>query len=278
MTTANGPETWLVDAFTSHRGGGNQAAVVALSAPAPDSWLSATAADLALPVTTYFFPEEDGCIRLRWFAPSGELPSCGHGSLAAAAVLIEERGYRGPVTFDTALGLLTARRTRDGIELTVPAQVTRPWELPGWAIEALGISPLETRRSERHALVRVASQSDVDSIEPDLRALAGLPTVGLAVTAPGTGRFDLVSRWFVPREGIEDQATGTAHAMLAPYWCERTGRSQLVAQQRSARGGEFELTVDRGQVTLWGQAIVTVHGNLSDRPPADGGDPRNEIR
>ena len=58
------------------------------------------------------------------------------------------------------------------------------------------------------------------------------------VTAPGDGGHDVVSRVFVPAWGVdEDPVTGSAHAALAPFWCERLGRDAFTAFQASARGG-----------------------------------------
>ena len=58
------------------------------------------------------------------------------------------------------------------------------------------------------------------------------------MTAPGSGDCDLVSRYFGPWVGIdEDPVTGSAHCVLAPYWAVLMGKHQMRAQQASRRGG-----------------------------------------
>jgi predicted PhzF superfamily epimerase YddE/YHI9 len=42
----------------------------------------------------------------------------------------------------------------------------------------------------------------------------------------------------VPAWGVtRDPVTGSAHAALAPFWCDRLGRDSITAFQASARGG-----------------------------------------
>ncbi len=73
-------------------------------------------------------------------------------------------------------------------------------------------------------------------IRPDLAAVAALGSTGLIVTAPGDGDTDLVSRYFAPAVGVdEDPVTGSAHCTLGPLWAERLGRDHLTARQVSAR-------------------------------------------
>jgi predicted PhzF superfamily epimerase YddE/YHI9 len=72
-----------------------------------------------------------------------------------------------------------------------------------------------------------------------LAAVASLDRPGVIVTAAGEQRYDFISRYFAPAQGIaEDPVTGAAHCMLAPYWAERLGKTVFRAIQASARGGE----------------------------------------
>ena len=59
----------------------------------------------------------------------------------------------------------------------------------------------------------------------------------MGVTAPGDG-YDCVSRFFAPKLNVpEDPATGSIHCMIAPYWADRLGKSEITAYQASPRGG-----------------------------------------
>jgi PhzF family phenazine biosynthesis protein len=254
---------YLVEAFVAGPGSGNPAAVVPLTQPLDDDWLQSTAAELALPATAYVWPEARDRFRLRWFTPSIELPSCGHGTLAAAHVVFEQEPGANSVEFATSLGILPANLDADGsVEFRMPGQRLERWELPARAVDALGVTPVEVRRSPRHCLIRLHSEADVRALEPDLRVLADLPVVGIAVTAPGAPPYDVVSRWFVPGERIEDQVTGTAHTLIGPYWASVTGRRQFSAYQASARGGELRVSVDDEGVLLAGRALTVVRGFL----------------
>jgi len=88
-----------------------------------------------------------------------------------------------------------------------------------------------------------------------------LNRTGVIVTAPGSGEFDFVSRYFAPAKGIpEDPVTGGAHCMLAPYWAERLNRSEFRAHQASARGGEIVCRVKRDRVELEGACVFYMEG------------------
>jgi predicted PhzF superfamily epimerase YddE/YHI9 len=72
-----------------------------------------------------------------------------------------------------------------------------------------------------------------------------------------------VSRYFAPSYGIpEDPVTGSTHCSLGPYWAQRLGRTSLHAQQVSERGGEIWCEVRPERVTLKGNAVLTLQGEL----------------
>ena len=77
--------------------------------------------------------------------------------------------------------------------------------------------------------------------------------------------MDFVSRDFSPWAGIdEDPVTGSAHAVLAPYWRTRlgTGERALRARQCSPRGGEMTCEVAGERVRLVSSAVVVFKGTL----------------
>ena len=106
------------------------------------------------------------------------------------------------------------------------------------------------------------TEVDIRRLEPDFPRLADLHPQGVIVTAPGD-EADVVSRFFGPSFGInEDPVTGSAHADLAPYWCERLGRDHFQARQLSARGGELEVVLSGDRVLLTGQAALYLQGRI----------------
>ncbi|MCB0031908.1 MAG: PhzF family phenazine biosynthesis protein, partial [Anaerolineales bacterium] len=111
-----------LDAFATHRFGGNPAAVVLFETFPNDRLLQAIAAENNLAETAFLVPEGDE-YRLRWFTPTVEVPLCGHATLASAAVVMErlEPG-RQQVIFASASGPLTVGRTAAGYVMDFPAR------------------------------------------------------------------------------------------------------------------------------------------------------------
>ena len=83
------------------------------------------------------------------------------------------------------------------------------------------------------------------------------------MTAPGDGGYDSVSRYFAPAKGIpEDPVTGAAHCMLAPYWAERLGKTEIRAFQASRRGGEVLCRLAGDRVELAGACVFYLEGEV----------------
>lgn len=107
-------------------------------------------------------------------------------------------------------------------------------------------------------LVELADAAAVRSFEPDMVAIAAVEVRCVVITAGGDHPgIDCVSRVFAPRAGIpEDPVTGSAHCTLAPFWAERLGRSELVGEQASERGGIVRMRVAGDRVILGGRAVT----------------------
>ncbi|KAI2504480.1 Phenazine biosynthesis-like protein [Fragilaria crotonensis] len=72
---------------------------------------------------------------------------------------------------------------------------------------------------------------------------------------------DFVSRFFGPKCGIpEDPVTGSAHCVLAPYFAQKLGKTELKAEQLSRRGGKLTCVLENYRVTILGSAIITFNG------------------
>jgi len=114
-------------------------------------------------------------------------------------------------------------------------------------------------------LVELLGEATVRDLTPDLVLLRTVEARGVIVTARAeTGsRYDFVSRFFAPRAGVdEDPVTGSAHTTLATYWGERLGKTDLLAYQASARGGEIRLRRLGDRVRLGGRAVTVLSGEL----------------
>ena len=255
---------YQVDAFSDRPFSGNPAAVCLLDAPRPDAWMQNVAAEMNLSETAFVRVLGAG-FSLRWFTPTVEVELCGHATLAVAHVLWETGRLpeRATARFETSGGRLTARRDGEWIELDFPATPAAPTEIPEGLVEALGCEARLVLRGPFDYLVEVESEQVVAELAPDSPALAQIGGRGVIVTCLGTGRYDFVSRYFAPGAGIaEDPVTGSAHCSLGPFWAERLGKTELVAYQASARGGEVCVRVEGDRVLLGGKAVTVMRGEL----------------
>jgi len=257
----------VVDSFTDQPFGGNPAAVCVLGSPAPEDWMQAVAAEMNLSETAFVTSRPDGDDDLRWFTPTTEVELCGHATLASAHVL---GGHR---RFHTRSGPLTCRPTADGrIEMDFPATSVTPADDPPDWTKALGTGADRVAgvfEAPGWVLVELRSADDVRAVVPDRDAILELGGYALVTAAGNQPEVDSVCRFFAPAAGIdEDPVTGSAHCVLAPFWAERLGRTDLVGQQVSARGGTVGMRLAGDQVVLTGQAVTVLVAQLQVDPPA----------
>lgn len=253
-----------VDAFTDRPYRGNPAAVCVLPSWPDTAWMQDVAREMNLSETAFLVREGDG-FGLRWFTPTVEVDLCGHATLASAHVLWED-GHLPPdatARFHTRSGVLTAEREGEWIVMDFPAKPAREVAPPEALVRAIGAAPRVVARSEFDLLVEVDDEAVVRTLAPDLGLLRSIDARGVIVTARGSGAFDFVSRFFGPRVGVdEDPVTGSAHAVLGPWWAERLRRTTLVGYQASARGGVVRIETRGDRVRIGGQAVTTMRGEL----------------
>jgi len=265
MTEGTAIPYWHVDAFASRPFTGNQAAVMPLEEWPSDAVLQAIGEENNFAETAFVVRDQSGEAdwELRWFTPAVEIRLCGHATLASGHVLLcRDGGDR--VTFRTRqAGVLEVRRLQgDGYELALPAIPTAPADWPE-AVTLLGAEPLEVWRDDRgYNLFLFADEEAVRALRPDMKGLAALGDHQFICTAPGK-TAEVVSRVFVPAAGVdEDSVTGSAHAVLTPFWAARLGRDRFTAHQASARGGDLVCRLDGDRAWLGGQCVTVVEGKF----------------
>jgi len=200
---------------------------------------------------------------LRWLTPTVEIRLCGHATLAAGHVLLGQDETLERVRFRTRkAGVLEVRRAGDNYAVALSAIVAQRGQFPE-AVSALGGAPLEVwRHPDAYNVFLYASEAEVRALQPDCRALAALGIDSFIVTAPGS-ETEIVSRVFVPGSGVdEDPVTGSAHAVLTPFWTRRLGRERITAHQASARGGTLSCRMDGDRVWLEGPCVTVVEGRF----------------
>lgn len=254
-----------VDAFADRPFTGNPAAVMPLGAWLDDAQLQAIAGENNLSETAFTVPADgDADYELRWFTPTSEVVMCGHATLASGHVLLRPGQDR--IRFRTRkAGLLEVARAGDGYALSLPAWAPSPRPLPD-IVAALEIDPasvVETLWHDHHyGVVVLRDEAAVRACAPDFRRLAQSGDWLTIVTARGE-TAEIVSRAFAPGAGIdEDPVTGSAHAVVAPYWAETLGRTQFSAYQASARGGHMTCSVEDDRVVLGGRCVTVIEGQF----------------
>ncbi|WP_298674201.1 PhzF family phenazine biosynthesis protein [uncultured Sphingomonas sp.] len=253
-----------IDAFASAAFAGNPAAVMPLSAWLDDATLQAIAAENNLSETAFLIPDASGeaDFELRWFTPAAEVALCGHATLASGHFVLSGDDARQRVRFRTRkAGVLEVARDGAGYAMALPAWAPSPKPLPA-IVAALGLGEaVETLWHEsRYGLVVVKDAATVRALDPDFRALAREGDLLTIVTAPGDDT-DIISRAFAPGAGIdEDPVTGSAHAVMVPYWARRLGRDTFSAWQASARGGRLSCRFTGDRVVLGGDCVTVIEG------------------
>lgn len=258
-----------IDAFADRPFTGNPAAVMPLDQWLDDATLQNIAAENNLAETAFLVPRADtgeADYDLRWFTPTVEVAMCGHATLASGHYLLARDPALARVRFSTRkAGILAVDREGDRLTLSLPAWGPSPSPVPGLA-EALGAMPEAVlTRGEDYLVAVYASAAEVRALRPDFRAIAALKggDVLCIATAPGDDT-DIISRAFAPGAGIdEDPVTGSAHAIIVPYWAARLGRDRFTAYQASARGGYLDCHLAGDRVILGGRCVTVIEAVMT---------------
>jgi predicted PhzF superfamily epimerase YddE/YHI9 len=158
--------------------------------------------------------------------------------------------------------MLSVRRAGNALSLSLPALPPSPAPLPEWAGLVGGLPTGFAVHPGRYNVLLFASADEVLALKPDFKALAALGDHQFICTAPGRDT-DVISRVFVPGAGVdEDSVTGSAHAVLTPFWAERLGRSRFTAFQASQRGGLLHCTSEGDRAVLAGKCFTVVTGTF----------------
>lgn len=278
---------FVVDAFASGVFKGNPAGICLLEDWLPDELMQSIAAENNLSETAFVVPrnaeprmehrtdletnpEAEAAFELRWFTPRTEVPLCGHATLAAAYFIANHvHPDLQEMRFSTRSGVLTVTRNADWYELDLPLYAPQPVESQSSGLrnalsDALG-TPVENvfaTREDTNYYVVLDDEESVRRLEPRFAVFAELHPYAVAVTARGT-TADFVSRYFSPGWGIaEDPVTGSTHAALVPYWAAQLQRTELLARQLSARGGELRCRLESERVRVAGQAVTYLEGTI----------------
>ena len=254
-----------VDAFAERPFTGNQAAVMPLDEWLDDDILQAIGEENNFAETAFYLPDDtqEADYELRWFTPTVEIALCGHATLASGHIILSENPDMEKVTFRTRkAGVLTMIRDGEDYALELPAYAPSPKDMPD-VVALIGGAPIDTQFHEgRYNVLRYETADEVLALKPDLKALALRGNEQFICTTPGKDT-DALSRVFVPGGGVdEDSVTGSAHAVLTPYWAKQLGRDSFTAYQASTRGGYVNCRFDGDRAWLGGKCVTVVKGEF----------------
>lgn len=246
---------YVVDAFAEEVFTGNPAAVCIM-----DQWLSNnTMQKIAIENNlseTAFAVKDGDRYRLRWFTPGGEVDLCGHATLATAYVItrfVEPKSV--DVRFETLSGTLNVTKEGDLLTLDFPAYHPKRIAVTEQMAQALGVMPLEAYIDADLVCV-LESEQQVCNLKPNQELVRQLDGFILHATARGD-RYDCVTRSFAPKCNVtEDPVCGRGHCHVVPIWLGKLGKTELMAYQASARGGELRCGQDGDRIYLSGKAAL----------------------
>ncbi len=253
---------YQVDAFTSKIFKGNPAAVCPLNEWIDQEIMQNIAQENNLSETA-FFVKNDEKFDIRWFTPLSELDLAGHPTLATAHVILKELKINSEtLIFKTKINDTLKVIYKDDLYLMdFPSREPEIEKKIDKVAEALGKKPVALYK-HRDAVAIFEKEEDIKNIYPNMEKLKNLDYPAVIVTAPGN-EVDFVSRNFAPKLGIpEDPVTGSAHCELIPYWSKIFNKKVLIANQISKRGGKLYCTYNGDRVTIGGNAITFLKGEI----------------
>ena len=252
-----------VDAFTNNLFSGNPAAVCILDNWLSDSIMQSIAQENYLSETAFLIKKKDKFF-LRWFTPKVEIDLCGHATLATAHIIYSEMNYKTQyIEFNIKSGdILTVRRNNNLLTMNFPAYDPKITDQSlDELYEAFGVRP-KLFLYNKYGLAVFDNEEEIIKIVPKINVIEQFSYNGIIVTAPGEN-VDFVSRFFAPKFGIpEDPVTGGAHCELIPYWSKRLNKDKMIAKQLSKRGGMIYCSYLGDRVTMGGEAITFMKGEL----------------
>ncbi|KLT40112.1 Diaminopimelate epimerase-like protein [Cutaneotrichosporon oleaginosum] len=281
-----GLEFYAVNAFANSPHSGSQAAVVVVPHDdarwTDETYLQAVAGDFAWPATVFVSPMKNEGesssggkpktpkYAIRWFTKAGELPLCGHGTCAAAHVLLPLHGAERIAFEHAGSGEIVATKEeggRIGISMPITPATVSPDERQDLRKDLTVATGLEASDVGAHYTVTILTQA--------VRVKEGM--------------VEIRSRVFIPSMGLdEDTITGSAHAVLTGYYLSANGGGRstierlvrdpdderpasvkpstvvLDAVQLSARGGSMRCSLVDGRAQLVGRAYLMGKGTLND--------------
>lgn len=266
------PEVLRYAAFTRDGRGGNPAGIVLDARDLDADQMQAIAAEVDYSESAFLVPRPDeaNVFDVRYFAPRGEVPFCGHATIAAAVAVVE-RNPADELIFLTPAGFVSinTRTTDDGIVAELTSVSPRVVEPPdGLVDQVLSALHWPADDLDRHYPPRLANAgaehlvlvtrthkrlADLDYDFDALRAVMdeqGLVTIQL-IWPESRKRYHSRNP-FASGGVVEDPATGAAAAAFGAYLRELDkisshGRFTIFQGDELGRPSTIEVSLIEGE-------------------------------
>ena len=247
--------------FSERAAKGNLASVLI-----PTNDTSITSAELANQLSyratenqTYcYLSQIDNNPSVSCFSPHGEIKRCGHGALASAAHL-DTLGLLHPsATLNYQIGHFFIRKYKGCYWLSSDSEIEVTSVNTTLASNLVETEILETSESmgkNGYLIIRLADNTDLKQIEPDLALLERNTGQALIITSYHSNQadFDYQLRYFAPQYGVrEDSATGSANEIAAYFWQPRLKKISMACYQASKAGGYIYANIEDNRLWIGG--------------------------
>ncbi|WP_099204401.1 PhzF family phenazine biosynthesis protein [Scatolibacter rhodanostii] len=285
-------EIYIVDAFTKHIYGGNQAGVALLDRTAdfPDTALmQQIAAELKHSETAFVKRINSHLFHIRYFTPEGEVDLCGHATISAFTVLREKKSL--------SSGKYTAKTAAGEIPVTIESDCIWMGMAPGKLIKVLSeeeTSALykayglcaEDKPATLQACIVSTGLADillpVDSIdkltnsaqdkEEVIRLSQRHQVIGVHMYYPElSDQVTARCRNFAPLYGIDEEAaTGTSNGALTYYLYSQgliseQDENTFIQGESMEKPSIIKSRIDGDKVIcVGGSAVISIQGCLND--------------
>jgi PhzF family phenazine biosynthesis protein len=224
------------------------------------------AAELGYPETAFLTELDDRHYGVRYFAPTLEVPFCGHATIAAAVAMAERTGP-GELVFETNAGTVPVavaagpdgvlRATLTSVEPhttgIAPDDLAEALAALRWSADELDptLPPRIAYAGARHLVLAAATRERLAALDYDFDRLATFMTAHQLITLqlvwPASPTVWHVRNPFPVGGVVEDPATGAAAAAFGAYLREQ-GRAaedaELTLHQGEDLGSPGELRVE----------------------------------
>ncbi|MFT7222618.1 MAG: putative PhzF superfamily epimerase YddE/YHI9 [Cellvibrionaceae bacterium] len=245
----------LFHVFTSDFAGGNSAAVKLVNKlPTFEEHLKFSA-----PCKTRVYicsnsnsPHFDFFWDIRWLNDSGSVKRCGHGTLAAAAFL-REIEKNNTFNFFSESEKLQVKVDNNGYSLilTTVDLLKKSKKLLPFSCRRFSI----TEDFQGYCIAELENEIAVRQFVLHQQIIDFIGRRALIVSAKSKKKnMDLTFRYFAPQyDNFEDSATGSAAAILWPFWQAQFENRWLNCYQASEKRGYYQLMGENEKVKVRGQ-------------------------